>query len=255
MRQLKSQVIASTNQESNKQTFSEAGLKRLFSQMSDPYIFNQGHDESLPPGGKGYNKRLKKLSNGNLAIIIDVDLYVETLEIPVGGFSLSTRHKEMRDASGRAPSISVYYDEELLGDEFGNKIVACSDQETSISAISKVDRDAGATAIIVITFVSTAICAGFFQELGREGFRKLRELLIENGSVIRGGATGAEPGYLFKVKYPTDSGDVDVLVRCSQSQLSPDSDKLPDLDSLFEYLDEMLAVCRDTLFGFRIYVV
>lgn len=240
MKHLKGKVIASTNPDSTKRPLSEAEITRLFSLIPDPYIFNQAHDESLPPAGKGYNKALKRLPNGDLAITMDIDLYDEALQIDARGFSLSSSHKEIRDTTDREPLIRVFYDESLLGESFGKEIVALSDKQVSISAVSRVDRDAGTNAIIVVTFATVEILGGFFQQAGKELFCRLREHLLQGGSKIQE-ADGSQPFYHFKVNYNTNSRDTEVLIKSSQDQLRTNVDEVPDLDSLFKYLDGVLG--------------
>ena len=191
MKHIKEQVIASTNPNSVK-PITKSELVKLFAQFPDPYIFNQGHDESLLPAGKGYNKKLKDLSNGELAITMDVDLYDESLVIPVGGFSLSSTHKTITDGSNREPSLKVLYDEEILGKSFGFRISDCSDNDICMHACSLVNREAGIVVITVIVFATTAILRGFLEETGKESFKKLKELLIEGGQELQN-KSGAAP--------------------------------------------------------------
>lgn len=207
MKKLSDQIIASTSSLSSK-PISENDLKNLFVQMPDPCIFNQSHDESLPPAGKGYNKKLIKLQNGDLAITMDFDIYDESLEINPGGFSPSSTHKEYRDNSNRNPEVKVLYDEQVFKVDYWKDIINCSDEEVCISCAPKIDRHAEVTIITVITIVSFALLRGFFEEVGKEAYRKLKAVLSSGAVTIQKKKLG-RPSFHFKSKYIHGSNEVE----------------------------------------------
>ena len=236
-------IAASTNRDSAKPIVSEEDLLQLFNTMPDPHILNRDHDESLPPAGKAYNKRIERQKNGDLAILVDVDLYDENLLLPTCGLSVSTTHITYTDGSGRSPAATVYYDDKVFGNEFWKEIVGCSDNKTCIYAVPKVDRDAGTSLIVVLSFISLPILHGFLGGIGSDAYNRLKQIFSNKQKDIDTTVGGAIC-YHLKTIYKVDQFSVEVLIAVPPKMISSTPNSTHDLQSLTPFLDKYVGASR-----------
>src|SRR6266851_853142 len=74
---IKGQVIASTSVDAHGEALPEEAIRTFFEQLKDPSVSFRNHDTSQAPVCRGFNKRLERLPDSSLAIVIDLEVLDE----------------------------------------------------------------------------------------------------------------------------------------------------------------------------------
>jgi hypothetical protein len=74
---IRGQVITSTALDSHGDRLSRETIKKLFQQLPEVWFSFRNHDMSAQPVSRGFNKRLKELPSGELAITLDLEVLDE----------------------------------------------------------------------------------------------------------------------------------------------------------------------------------
>ena len=105
-RTIRGQSIASTHADALGDRITPEILRELFSQLPDESVQTTNHDLSKPPICRGYNKRLERLPDGELALKLDIEVFDEKAFESMGGFSIAFTHLTVRRGEGE-PAIRV----------------------------------------------------------------------------------------------------------------------------------------------------
>lgn len=186
------QVMTTTNLDSQGDKLTRDELQQIFDTMPAEVLIGIEHDASLPPMGRGFNKKMKQLDSGEWAIVMDVEVWDEQLLKGFGGFSVGFNRGRICTAyPGRPADLEIrlnplHYPEEVFQD-----IVMMSTDSLNINTVEVKQRAEDPMAIAVLKFVSAAVAAGFFGQIGSEAFNLLRKTLADLPFRTKSGKRGA----------------------------------------------------------------
>jgi hypothetical protein len=104
---IQGQVVASTGLDAQGERLTHEVLVGLFNQIVDRGMpTGVNHDLSATPICRSFNPRLENLTNGELAIVVDLEILDEEAFAPMGGFSIAFIRKTIRFGK-REPAIAI----------------------------------------------------------------------------------------------------------------------------------------------------
>lgn len=240
MNKINREVIATSGMDVRGNYLTEKMLQELFNQMPDPYVINQDHDESKPPGGIGNHKKLERLEDGTLAITMDVEFYKENWDSSKHGFSISyaygrsVSHNEMKKSE-----ICIFYNPREFKETQFVSLLSLSDNEIEIRSVRLEQKSAEVVAIIVISF-ALDIATGFFHETGKELFRLLKKRLSNLAGQSKR-ESGLAVVFQFTHFDKLNGHDYEVLVVCSADNIKIILDTPLKLDSAKKFVKEVVG--------------
>src|SRR5262245_59868715 len=105
-RVVRGQIIATTGPDAYGDRIPPDVL-RQFARQFDQSASGVAHDLSAPPVCRGFNPRIETLDNGELALIVDMEVLDEAAYTSFGGFSISFTRQGIR--FGQEPiAVRVY---------------------------------------------------------------------------------------------------------------------------------------------------
>jgi hypothetical protein len=169
-RVIEGHVIASTHLDLDGERIPHSTLRKLFTELPDPWILNREHDLSRPPVGKGFNKRLEPQPDGELAIKMDIEVWDESLlEVPGRGISIAFQRTSTRLGMG-APDLNVLmnprqFDYKVTVDD----IARLRPQNLTVEVTERVEKAwiQDAAIITLVVYVGDKILGGALGVLGR----------------------------------------------------------------------------------------
>lgn len=184
MRTIYGQVIATTGRDNHGHAIPVERLRELFDQIPDPWLMCDSHDPAKPPVARSYNKQLVQIENGNWAICSDVDIFDEEYCQRFGGFSISFGTSRFTVNPDRDAEIEVTINPLLIGLEEFYEIARRSSDELQIDVKDIYQKSFDVPALIFLSFATGAIAGGFFQEVGSDLYRMLKEKIKEKGRAL-----------------------------------------------------------------------
>lgn len=174
------------------------------------------HDPTVPPVGRIVDARLIRLDDGVFAVEADQEIW-DSDDDPS---TIVSDGRDMVIAMIDSPTFEIGIDLGTMqeeGDALKEELVAlrCSNVSTVVQ------RSALSAMTIVVgtgTFVIGAIASGFLQELGKDGYVKVKEWLQERVRKRAGDQSGATPAtpsriqFTFTVKSADREVQVDVVI-------------------------------------------
>lgn len=175
-RVIRGQVIASTAVDSHGEQISPEAIESLFRQVQEPWLTYCDHDTSVAPVCRGYNKRLEKRANGELAIVLDLEVLNEEAFAQRGGFSIAFTNRTMR--FGDSPAVRILINPRQFGfEQVAYDMGRLLPHGQGIDVTERVEKAAILEgAIIVVAFVIGGIAKGFFSKAGGELYDYLKKL-------------------------------------------------------------------------------
>jgi hypothetical protein len=229
---IRGQVIASTGLDAHGEALPEEAIQRLFEQLQDPSVSFRNHDTSQAPVCRGFNKRLERGADGNLAIVIDLEVLDEAAFNAFGGFSIAFTRGSVRFGSNPAVRVLVnprHFDFEQVAKEIGDLLP----QGESLDVTERIEKTAVLeAAIIVVTFIAGAAAKGFLGKVGGELFDYLKKR--------RSHASPAEPTIHLHVTCEIRQRPV-VLLLVADPLASPSDLAGVDLEALMARVEAFAA--------------
>ncbi len=176
---IRGQVIAGTNLDRLGERISREELFNLFQQLSATTPAGVDHDLSQVPVTRLLNKRLEERENGELTIVVDLEVLDEDAFSRMGGFSISFTRETVRFGSGDRPDLAVLVNPAQI--DFRSvveSVRSIARPGVTVDATELVQKAEIITiaVITVIVWAASATGAGFFSAAGEALFEKLRSL-------------------------------------------------------------------------------
>lgn len=223
MKRLNGQIVASTRLDAHGTRLSEEELEAIFAEMPDPVILNNQHDLSREPAGRLLNKRLERLSTGELAIVVDAEIIDETTLDWAQGFSLSFASSVYTVDESRRGDMAVVFNPRILDEADFIPLAGLSDDSFQIDVVELQQRSVEAAAIVVLKFVGLAAASHFVGQFAERAAKALA-VALRDGAARRREAKGRET--IFQLQFDMQVGDQTVPV-----VLSVVSDNITDLQT------------------------
>src|SRR6266851_742908 len=162
---IKGQVIASTSVDAHGEALPEEAIRTFFEQLKDPSVSFRNHQTSQAPVCRGFNKRLERLPDSSLAIVIDLEVLDEEAFNAVGGFSIAYTNRTVR--FGVNPSVRVLINPRQFDfDQVAQDIGRLLPQGESIDVTERIEKAAIIeVAIIIVAFIASTVAKGFLSKV------------------------------------------------------------------------------------------
>ena len=172
---IRGQVIASTGLDSHGESLSRETIGTLFRQLPEVSFSFRNHDTSAGPVCRGFNKRLKELPAGELAIALDLEVLDEEAFKSAGGFSIAFTNRTIR--FGSDPTVKVLVNPRQFPlEQVAQEIGRLLPPGESVDVTERIEKAGVLEAvIIVVVFVAGGIAKGFFSKVGGELFDYLKK--------------------------------------------------------------------------------
>ncbi|MGC2422853.1 MAG: hypothetical protein WA666_00670 [Nitrospirota bacterium] len=251
-------ILSNTRIDRHKERMSLAALESIANDINKKYIpITVEHDPRIPPIGRIFSAKVKKLEDGEFALEGEAELFEESDEIPpINSF------RELSLWTCKENKLKIIYDRSFrdvesqkLINEIGAIFGSAPEQEVK-KAVEPLS-----TLIIGGSFILGSLAAGFFNKIGADIFnimkQKLKELLRnkksdseENIFILRL-CLNEEINVEIILTNPTDS-DIEILfdngIQKFEKRLQEIYDKKVGLRKIiFEYKNEEFKI----LYGLR----
>jgi hypothetical protein len=166
------QIVAGTGIDSHGQRLSEDDLTVLSENWPEHLPTGVNHDLAQCPACRCFNKRLERQEDGELALVVDVEVFDEARFAEFGGFSISFSRQRVRIGYGE-PVCEVSVNPRQF--DFEGLVAAVKHSSLTDACIDVVERveraDVLVTAVISIAvFVGLQTFGGFFNAVGAKLF-------------------------------------------------------------------------------------
>ncbi len=242
MRIIKDSLMASTHLDSQGDRLSEEELKNIFEQIPDPYIINQGHDISKPPCGKAFNKRIKRLSDGDLAILVDLEIYDDQLQIDPRGLSISFAKKQPIEFANDA-NVLIRFNPHVIEKKDMHLLMELKNDLIIPDVIELRQKGLDPIHIVIIEFILISLVRGFFEEAGHELFREFKNKLITIAESHRK-RNSMELIYHIIFKDTIGVNNVEVLVVVPSSLLPILKGNNLCIDTIYDFFEKRIGTSK-----------
>jgi len=182
---IRRQVITSTGLDSHGDSIPRDALEQMFEKIPDPWLMMDSHDSSKPPVARGYNKQFVQLDNGNWAICADVDILDESKFASYGGFSISFTRETCTVNPERDAEITLAYNPRLFDRDEVVDVIYSSTDDLQINVKDIHQKGIEQPVILFLFFAAGAFFSGFFREIGKDGYAKLKSKISELATKTR----------------------------------------------------------------------
>jgi hypothetical protein len=179
LKTIRGQVIASTGVDSHGDSIPRDALEQMFETIPDPWLMMDSHDPSKPPIARGYNKKFIQLERGTWAICADVDVLDESKFTTYGGFSISFTRETCTMNPDRVAEVTLAYNPRLFAREDVVDVIYASTDDLQINVQDRHQKGIEQTVILFLAFAAGSIFSGFFKEIGKDGYTKLKAKIAE----------------------------------------------------------------------------
>ncbi|MFH2048600.1 MAG: hypothetical protein ABIJ12_04050 [bacterium] len=240
MKTIMGQVMTSEGTDLQGDIITEEEIRIIFDKIPETVILNQEHDNTKLPPGIAYNKRLEKLNDGKLAIKMDIDLYDDAIEIDFKGVSITFRRYKIEDTFKENPDINFRYNPRNIDRYYLSSIKNLSSNELKIGFCEVEEKGMLETVIIVVTFASSYIAKGFFENIGADIYKKLKSNIYNTGVKFKD-EKNKTLVYHFKFQFDFNSQPVEIYVKCPYTSLELILQNGLDTDTIMNFLKEYLG--------------
>jgi len=156
-------------------------LELFFQQLPEASFAYNAHDQAKPPVAKGYNKRLERLPNGVLALVLDIEVLDEEAFGQAGGFSIAYTRRTARVGSGE-PSFRILINPQQFDfDALVEAVTTSTSIDVTVDVTERVEKaEAGQAAFIILAVLLTDAVRetwrGYWNAAGSSLFEHLRKL-------------------------------------------------------------------------------
>ena len=174
---LKDQIVATTNTDLQGEKLSREELYRCFMQIPNNWHLHQEHDPSAPPVAKATNKNFVELSSGEYAITLDIEIFDEKNLKKYKGFSIGyTKNGYVEHIDTTAEIIISLNPRVFNSEDFQALTQLTESHKIAFLELHEKSKEVE-LAKIIIKFVSGAVAAGFFGQLGADKYTELKNKL------------------------------------------------------------------------------
>lgn len=230
MKRLEGQIVASTRLDAHGTKLTEGSLREIFAEMPDPTILNNQHDLARKPAGRLINKRLQRLENGELAIVVDAEIEDETTLDWAQGFSLSYVSNVYTVDASRRGDMAVVFNPRILDETDFIPLAGLSDSQVQIDVVELQQRSVEAAAIVILKFAGQAAAAHFVGKAAERAYRALAAML-KAGAERREQSKGQETVFQLQFELSVGATEIPVVLSVSAADLPSLQSDTVDLEA------------------------
>jgi hypothetical protein len=167
---IREQVITTSGPDLDGPGFTRDEIRYIFEKMPESAPLIARHDMTTEPIARSYNKRLKELSNGELAVTVDIEVFNEAAFGQFGGMSIGLVRSVMVVGNGPGEGAITVNTKQFDAAWLAKELDAELGSKYRVEVVERVEKTAELTAAIVVVagFVGLKILESFIGGVGAD---------------------------------------------------------------------------------------
>ena len=233
-------VAISTERDAHGEEMTEKGVRELFRQTPDPFLLNQGHDITLPPIGRMYNKRLHRLKNGHLAMVVDYEVWGSQQRVKNGGLSVSFVTDLQENPSESMWEVEVLFNPRVFQHDDLKELVAITDLSTSIHFRRLHQKSVEETAILIIKIVAEAMVIKLLGQAASEPWKEVKRRISAYAKKFKQ-ENARDLSIHFTYPHNLNNAHCEIVIAFSQGDLENFYNGFVDIEAAQKFLLEVVG--------------